>query len=208
MEAEKIIEVATKFREMFAPYCLKTAIGGGIRRGKPDPHDIEMVLCPDWIRQPNLLGEVEDTLVCPGLDAVITDCLDWETLVWDDTVVRRGALYKRFKVPELEYLPLEVFCARGMANWGNTLAIRTGDAHWNHALFTRRRLGGLLPDIFEHKDGALWRVDAQRRDPLACSTEKVFFGYIGVPFTPPAKRCKETAIALGAKEFLFKERVK
>jgi len=43
-EAQKIAE---KYLNLLKPYCLKINIAGGVRREKPDCHDIELVAIPD-----------------------------------------------------------------------------------------------------------------------------------------------------------------
>lgn len=211
MDHKKVHPVAVQLRERLRPACLKTAIGGGLRRVKPDVHDIELVLLPHWEEaQADLFGGAVVhsakycSEFCPKLDSVLGSLLEEGVLAWDEETVRRGSFYKRFVVPALGGLACEIFCARNLNNWGNILAIRTGDAEWSKACITSRSEGGLLRPGLKQVKGFVERSDG---GVVPCVTEGMFFQLCGLSEAPePRLRSRELALDLGAKEWLF-ERV-
>ena len=88
-------------------------------------------------------------------------------------------------------------------NWGNVLAIRTGNAAFSKGLVTERRSGGLMPPDLYQRDGFLWCRNGFGRvrtppsgsdERLECPTEEAFFAALGLPTLPPAER-DEGAVA-------------
>jgi len=189
-----------------APACLKTAIAGGLRRGKEEVHDIDLVVVP--IPDASLFGDREPTHGL--LIGALQRCLA-EGLLTRHEETRPGT-YHRFRVPRLDGMPLEIWFAE-CENWGDQLVIRTGSAEFSQACVKPVCWeGGLLPLNLLHKNGYLWRFEsmvhamAARRaktaaesrlamssaQRLPCLTERDFFAYLRLPFIEPMERSKET----------------
>src|SRR6185436_3773422 len=53
-------QVADALARQMEPYCEQVAVAGSVRRGKPDPKDLEIVAVPTWTHAPDqgdLFGE-------------------------------------------------------------------------------------------------------------------------------------------------------
>lgn len=173
--------------ERLAPACLQIAFAGGIRREKPEVKDIEIVAEPKYEHARNLFGEIGAQHSI--LDQRIGELIDARVLDFDPELKRNGDRYKRLILWERAKSPVDLFVANS-ANWGNILAIRTGDADFSRALVTGRLYGGLMPTGMRQKDGMLWRGT----QPLECFTEADFFAALGVAEVPdPRERNEYTA---------------
>lgn len=160
--------------------CDRVEIAGSLRRQKPLIGDIEIVALPSF--DVDLFGEPRPTSA--KLDDCLRGLLADGVLAWDEVVSRNGDRYKRFLVPELAGMALDLFLAQP-DNFGNVLAIRTGSAEFSAKLMTPRGQGGLMPRGMRQRDGFLW--DGDRR--VSCPTEEAFFAALGVSEVPhPARR--------------------
>lgn len=203
---------ATEIRMAIAPCCLKTAIAGGLRRQKTEVHDIEIVALPMWERGGGLFEDEQDPAlfsptycseVCVSLDKVLLNLERRGVMVLDKTTPRNGSFYKRYVVPDLDNLPCEFFFARNLNNWGNTLAIRTGNADWSHACVTSREFGGLLRSGIRQREGFAF---TQCGDMIPCPTEASFFQLCGLSTPPPPEaRNADLAVSFGARRSLFEK---
>jgi DNA polymerase/3'-5' exonuclease PolX len=185
-------ELAAGFAAAFAPGCLQIVVAGSVRRRKPFVKDVELVA----VRSPEAEGGL---FSAPSLDDLIDEAVAGGLLLWDEVVKRRGERYKRLTICEVG-VPLEVFIARPV-NFGNILAIRTGDAQFSHALVTRRSQGGLMPETLRQWDARLWERDPAMDGPtraIDCPNEAAFFGALGLPVLDPALRDAEGAQQLRA----------
>jgi DNA polymerase/3'-5' exonuclease PolX len=196
----RLDQFAACLKETLAPACAQIAIAGGLRRGKPDPHDVEICALPFF--DTDLFGAPTDTY--SHLDALLDALVKAGTLQWDEEVKRRGPRYKRFVVPELDRLPVELFLAHRPENWGVVLAIRTGDAEFSKAFMTPILYKGLMPQLLAVKEGCLYRYPSWRDVLWArehkgvgkgtivpCCTELDFFNALRLPVLPPAERNAE-----------------
>lgn len=166
---------------------IRCEIAGSLRRGQREVGDVEMVIEPTF--DEDLFGSPLPT--SSALEGAIDLCVERGLLIWDRDVPRNGLRHKRLIFPALS-IPLDLFVTTG-ENWGNILAIRTGDADFSRLLVTQRYKGGLLPDSMRHGDGRLL-ARAQgypdfRQEPepnsymenvLACPTEAAFFAFLGL----------------------------
>lgn len=167
---------------LLAPACQQIAVAGGIRREKPEVKDIEILAESLYDHTPNLFGEASNQT--SRLDARLRQLFASGEIALDRHLRRNGEKYKRLVVCGLDDAPIDLFIANA-ANWGNLLAIRTGDADFSRALVTSRVFGGLMPTDMRQKDGMLW----QRSQPVECFTEEDFFMHLGVfEIPPPAER--------------------
>ncbi|MCC7208347.1 MAG: hypothetical protein IT323_13650 [Anaerolineae bacterium] len=204
MNLQQAQEIVSSLIVCLAPACEQISVAGSVRRQKADVKDIEIVCLPIYEAEPQaglFAGvdfpdepadryalKLEDTLSRMRANGV---------LAFDPHVKRNGDRYKRFvvnmpreRLPAL-HIALDLFIAdRG--NFGNTLAIRTGDAEFSHLLVTPRRLGGLMPGNMRQRDGYLWAGDER----VDCKTERDYFGVLGLTWVEPQFRNKTTAIKL------------
>lgn len=178
-------EAAERLRDLWSPYCERLEIAGSIRRGKSDPHDIELVAVPK-IRSENrqvdmfTVDMVEVDLLSNALEdkkaqGNIVDRLDKNG---------RPAWGPRFKRLLYHGFPVDVFIVRPPAQWGVIFAIRTGPAEFSHRFVTSRSLGGAMPADMRVKDGQLLHGGQVVETP----EEEDFFEAIGLPCWPPSER--------------------
>lgn len=182
-----------------APGCERVVVAGGARRGADRCHDIEIVCLPRVVTLPRILLEPERVdLLAPIVDRLIAS-RRWER---DARVPRWGDRHKRLWLPSAG-VAVELYIARA-GNFGNILAIRTGNSAFSRALVTKRRQGGLLPDGLWQLHGYLWdyapsaderlMLTNPPRPPLACPDEAAFFARLGFPAVPdPRERDEEGA---------------
>lgn len=183
MELEKALRVSPNLVALFAPVVSEIVIAGSVRRRKPEVKDLELVAC---LREDLTIPHAEHTLSTFVLDGVIKGY--WEL---DRDNPKNGRRYKRFVIEASgEMIVVELFIADA-SNFGNTLAIRTGDADWTRLMVTRGS-SGLMPSDLRQADGYLWRGE----ELLPCRTEAEYFTLLGIPMIEPAHRNKFTALEL------------
>lgn len=176
-------QIASDVMRALAGACEEIVIAGGIRRGKPDPHDVELVLLPRG--GCDLFGEESDGESAELLHA-IKQLLAVPGVAMDPHVKRDGPRYKRLLVRRV---PVELFIA-SRVNFGNIVAIRTGDSDFSRLLVTPRRHGGLMPEGMRQTGGRLLRGS----ELVACRTEGDFFRALGIDEPPsPQYRCLSEA---------------
>lgn len=164
----------------------KAEIVGSIRRGKPDPKDVEiLVQCP-LKQEATLFGDAELVLDTSALDAWQAEMIGRGVFALDEEVKRNGPRYRRFILKGCEDCGGKVFelfvCDR--RNWGNQQIIRTGPAEYSHSLVTKRSMRGWMPDHLQQRDGYLWEGERM----IECPTEEAFYGALGLPWQKPEDR--------------------
>lgn len=177
MRLQEATRLAGEVRAWLAPACERIEVAGGVRRGKADVGDVEIVAIPRPSGRP-VFGELART----PLDATLARLVREGALRWDTAVRRDGPRYKRL-IHVRGRLPVDLFLA-GDDNWGNILAIRTGDADFARLLVTQRRHGGLMPPGMAQAGGRLWAPFEGEPAPVSCPTEEAFFRALGIDFVP------------------------
>lgn len=179
-----IQELAQSLLAQLAPACERIEIAGSIRRGKPNPKDIEIVCIPktEMIFSNDMFGNVTgETQVSQLNDAVVTLCTvgDWE---FDPEVKRNGSKYKR-----LRHIGTRVCCDLFITSvecWGAIFAIRTGPGDYSKELVTQARRKGMVVE-----GGILYRIHRDnQRDMIPTLEETDFFKALGVKWIEPEKR--------------------
>jgi hypothetical protein len=155
-EREAVLPHFWKLWEALIPACSLCGFAGSLRRGVPLVSDIEIVAVPFFDTVSDLFEEQATTRTYSRLSEVLQLLLDAGVLRWDEQTKRNGNLYKRFVLPALGGIGVDLFLA-DQDNYGYILALRTGPADWSHALVTPREKGGLRPPHLRCKDGYLWR---------------------------------------------------
>ena len=179
--------IAEEARVGLAPACLRLAVAGSIRRGRPDVGDVELVAVPRMTpAQPDLFGT-------PA--ARPTSCTPWPRRCWPSaswpTAWTRMAAPRSARsssgwcsAARPAELPLDLFAVTPPAQWGVILALRTGPGAFSTRLVTARRFGGGLPEGYRVREGALW--DGERR--VETPEEADLFAALGLPWLTPAQR--------------------
>lgn len=198
--------IAEKLLDELKPFCEggKAMIAGGLRRGKPDVHDIEIVVKPRMELEKPEFGKkyIRRTL----LERALLDLSERGYLY----PKMGGEKYKKFKIgnwnefglPE-PYNPfmLDLFIVTPPAQWGIQLVIRTGPGseqdNFSRWIVTPRRHGGCLPDGLRVKHVAIWREDQldEKGEPLPGQTtllpmpeEAAFLEFLGLGWVEPKNR--------------------
>jgi DNA polymerase/3'-5' exonuclease PolX len=179
-------DLANKLKERLAPDCVRIEVAGSVRRKKPEPHDIELVVIPRFEERPgNLFEAARVNLV----EACLYEMCIAGVLAYDSNVKRNGPKYKRLLHLQTETI-IEIYMAQP-ENWGLIYALRTGPGDFNKTLVTHLSYGGALPLDMAMTRGYLWR----RGTKLTTPTEEVFFAEIGVPCWWPEMRTLERLLA-------------
>ena len=186
MQLEEARKVGVEVIEMLAPRCERAMIAGSVRRGKPEPKDIEIVLIPAMAERRVDLFTTEQVY---SLDQVVLPELVEGRLVLDPELKRDGPRYKRLIHVRMGAV-VEVFAARP-ETWGYILALRTGPAEFMHKLVTARSQGGAMPFRRGVKGGQMWRFSEGRMRELATPTEADFFREVALPCWPAPERTLE-----------------
>ncbi len=204
MRLQEATTVASEVRAWLAPACDRIEVAGSVRRGKADVRDLEIVAIPRRAGRP-VFGQPP---LAP-LDALLADLVRQWHLRWDRETPRNGPKHKRL-VHDSTHQRIDLFLTTP-ENWGNILAIRTGDADFSRLLVTKRTEGGLMPYGYCQRDGALWEVVLKVAGPtvqfdrrIPCPEEADFFGELGIWSVPaPEARTGDLARQL-ARELVAK----
>jgi hypothetical protein len=169
------------------PVCDAIVVAGSVRREKSFVKDIEIVARVADIRFTPEFGKP----AASAFEAKIAELLDQRLLA---AAGKNGPLYKKFRMPSYG-IAVDLFLTRA-DNWGNILAIRTGDADFSKLLVTHRYKGGLMPDGLVERGGYLHEIrDVYgQTDKLACPDEETFFRALGIERVPDPKH---RSLALG-----------
>jgi DNA polymerase/3'-5' exonuclease PolX len=174
---------ATEVVDLLRPACERIEIAGSLRRGKADVKDIELLAVPVLeSRTVDLFGTQEYTA---PLDALCDRLVSVGILEYRLDKLGRRAWGARFKRALYQGVALDLFVCRPPAQWGVLLAIRTGPAEFSHRLVTQQRFGGLLPNYWSVKDGALHDADGAL---VETHEERDLFAAIGVEYVEPGAR--------------------
>jgi DNA polymerase/3'-5' exonuclease PolX len=217
-----------------APACVEIMVAGSLRRHQhlgrdldayPEVTvaDVDIVLIPRLQRVQRSTGLFDgdgDTGLEPVYDELPVELTariaDWTEhlprplLSWSCAAGADGPRRKRLVMWPLD-LPVELWLATP-ANFGNIVAIRTGDRHYSHAFVTPRHKGGLMPDWLVQSGGYLWRFstpaaaaaareaeDMTGGERIDCPTEGCFFRALGLEILDPKYRNAEGARRQGAR---------
>lgn len=190
MKLDLALRIARELLAEIAPACAQIEIAGGLRRMKPDPHDIELVAVPLLIPVTNLFGEtINDHSL---LDERLGDMINDGRL---EPAGKNGPRYKQFREPASGAV-VDLFIVLPPAQWGYLFAIRTGPAHYSQWLVTERSRGGAKPDDLRAAQGSLWH----NMDQIETPTEASFFQALGIDM--PAAKEREPRWGLFIEEAL------
>lgn len=142
------------------PHCERIAIAGSIRRGKPEPKDIEIVAIP----KPYDTGLFES-----GIATVVNQ--------WEKVKGELPCKYTQRVLPE--GIKLDLFFATP-ENWGLIFAIRTGSAEFSH-----KRLASRWSAMGYKSEGGVLMRDGES---ICVREEKDLFDLLGMAWIEPKDR--------------------
>lgn len=176
---------ANEVVRLLSPACQEIVICGSVRRQKTEVKDLEIVALPKKLSTRPVFGDATSAL--PPLEALCARLVAYGELRLDPQLKRDGPKYKRFIHPRGK-IAIDLFIA-STENFGNQIAIRTGDADFSHLMVTPRSQGGLMPDRLRQAEGYLWKtISADQVQRLACPSEPAFFAELGLPVPHPEHR--------------------
>lgn len=156
-----------------SPVCERIEIAGGVRRMKPDPHDIELVAIPKTEPMKDMFGAVV------GRRSLLNQFVE------DNYFVDKGGdRYK--KIVLMSDISCDLFIVLPpFRQWGVQFVIRTGPAEFSHRVVTLRKHGGCLPSDCRVKDGAVWNANDQI---IPMPNEMDFLNFLGLGWIEPKER--------------------
>lgn len=197
-----MIELACSLKSHLAPGCERIEIAGSIRRGKPNPKDIEIVCIPAIvpIHQIEMFGAGVAPVTTDGqirlFDAALENLLAGGAWAFDRKLPRNGKRYKRLVHVE-SGTPCDLYVTDAR-RWGVIFVLRTGPGDFSKSLVVRAgRLGMFVDDGLLHRHRRQYGKDDK---PLPCPRgeacslivetpgELDFFAALGLPFIEPEDR--------------------
>ena len=187
MDYDLALPIAERMIDLLAPACKRIEIAGGLRRQKPDPHDIELVVVP-YLRAPR------PSFGCPAylttLDAILASLARGDE---DDLLIHlslNGPKFKQFSISmdggQHWLIKLDLFLCTPPSDWGVLYLIRTGPAEFSHWIVTQRCRGGGLPNGYRVEDN---RVLARTtNDYIPCPEEIDFLNFCKLDWIAPSIR--------------------
>ena len=166
MRLEAATYKAAALRQLLLPFCDRIAVAGSIRRGKPEPKDIEIVAIPKQ-QDADMFGMYKR-----HHKGIATACSRYKLI--------RGSLIdgKAVRLELIDGTGVDLFFCTPR-NWGYILLLRTGSDKFNMAVLERIKGNGYIC-----KDGAIWH----KGSPLPTPEEADVFVRAGLPFIHPAER--------------------
>lgn len=203
--------LALEVRDLLAPATDRSAIGGSIRRRKPDVGDIELICIPrvDMVETAaDLFGGTKQE-PWNRLDLLCENLLTTGTFRYRVDKTGRKSWGEQLKWGYFKDFALDIYTA-DLSTWAVTLLIRTGPAYFSHRLATpksryaQRRnadgslnhdlpwLPGLCPDHLQLKG---WRfVHRKDGESLDTPTEESVLEALGYEWLPPEERTDEATL--------------
>jgi len=201
MKLNDALRLADFFLPRFNPACEPgcCVAAGGVRRGKPDVHDLEIV-CKPILKTPRLeFGQKFKDAPKTLLDKVLLDLVQEEYLIFERGAERNRKywinLEKFSMAPDMDF-KLDLWMTMLPGQYGVNLVIRTGPNsgpdNFSTWVVTPRASGGALPDGYRMKYAAVWRADQlDTKDkpfdgecPLEMPTEESFLDFLGITVGP------------------------
>jgi DNA polymerase/3'-5' exonuclease PolX len=174
---------AAELADLLRPYCKRIEVAGGVRREKPEPHDMELVVTP----------RVESNqLTIEGHGTGDRDCL-LEALACragtKGSDLQRGPRDKAGKEAPFgrrcyrvlwKGEKVDIFAVLPPAQFGVIYTARTGDAGFTQSLYGVARSKGM-----RFVDGS---IQDQKGNPLRTPEEEDVFRVLGLPWLEPRNR--------------------
>lgn len=193
MNLQQAQKIGNDFIHLVSPACERVMICGSVRRQKAEGiHDIEIVAQPRHEEiEGDLFGSIQSI---NGLEVLLKSYIFCERMSLYRDPQGRTCNGEKHKKLLFEGAMIDLYTAES-GNWGNIVAIRTGNADFSRYLVTSRNKGGLLPSHLRQADGYLWNGDER----IDCPTEELFFAALELHFVEPRHRNDITAKTLARK---------
>jgi DNA polymerase/3'-5' exonuclease PolX len=187
MEYDKVLPLAERAMDLLQPGCKRIEIAGGLRRQKPDPHDIELVAVPD-LRAPR------PTFGCPAyittLDAILGSLERGDEDDFRIHLSMNGPKFKQFGISQDGgqhwLIKLDLFLVTPPSDWGVQFLIRTGPAEFSQWIVTQKWQGGGLPNGYQVEDGRV--LNRTTKDYIPCPEEIDFLNFCKLDWIAPSIR--------------------
>jgi DNA polymerase/3'-5' exonuclease PolX len=158
MTLSKAAPIAAKYIELLKPFAHRISLAGSLRRCKAEIKDADIIM----IRKPSQLIALNNFITA-------------------HTILKGSVLCKHVRFHAPEGLIIELwFCE--LDNWGNTLAIRTGDAEFSHRVLAC----GWVRAGCEGKNGYLHFKTTGAK--IKIYEEQDLFELIDLDWIPPEER--------------------
>jgi DNA polymerase/3'-5' exonuclease PolX len=206
---EDAMTMAEAFVDWLADNCEGDAqgepmivIAGGIRRQKPEVHDLDIVAQP-ILKAPALAFGQKPyaTFFDKTLGQLQADGYLLETIADGPKKKKYEVNVQRFGIqPDADPFCVEFNLVTPPAQFGVLLMIRTGPGsdlnNFSQWIVTPRAKGGALPDGYRVKHGAVWlagQLDAKDQPlrgerPLEMAGEAAFFNFLEMDYVRPEER--------------------
>lgn len=183
MNYELALKYANEIVELLGPFCHRIEIAGGVRRHKENPHDIELVCIPRFVRKSVEVGLTKEqkSVEENRLDECIKDCIASGIFELGDLdkagkKAPSGPRYYRLKYGGQK---LDIFTVLPPAQWGVIFLIRTGNSDFSHWFVQAGWKDGKRV-----VDGQI----LQNGKVLSTLEEKDAFEMMGLPWVDPTER--------------------
>lgn len=177
MQYAEATYVAQSLIERFQSVCHRIEIQGALRRLESTISEIELLVIP----QSEIC--VENILLSGSqyLDIMLEDLFDLG-LIQDKMVTEQ---VKRFGLVRPK-ISVQLHLVLPPATWGVSHVLGTGPGDFCAWATTKRKFGGILPDQYEVKSGAVW--DTESGSKIETAEESDYFMLCGVDWIPPDLR--------------------
>lgn len=213
MKHDSAFTIAEHFFSALKPYCkvgegefvMETeliCIAGGLRRGKPDVHDIEIVASPLMDHPPLEFGK-------PFYGTYFDrELMRLQEEGWLLEAMKSGPKLKQYVIDVSKFgfdspadpFKIEFYIVTPPAQFGVDLMIRTGPGsqndNYSQWIVTPKEKGGALPNGYRVRQAAVWSIDQLNEKgepkkteiPLQMPTERSFFDFLGMNWIQPSDR--------------------
>lgn len=171
MELTRAREIAEELKSQIGPACERVMIAGSIRRQKPDPGDIELLVIPKY-----------DCGVIDMLDRKVAELISQEVVALRLNKLGRPVYGLKNKL--LVHLSSEVgvdIFSTDEECWPVALVVRTGGKETNMRIATAALQRGYR---FHAYGSGFTTPDSE----LVCRSERDVFEFVGLPYLPPEQR--------------------
>jgi DNA polymerase/3'-5' exonuclease PolX len=165
--------------------CKRIEVAGSVRREKPEPGDIEIVVVPDLSIPKPIFGQ----RLCKTVFEQVIHSLGTNI---DGIQLRQsigGDRFKKFWVSQdggqSFSIKLDLFICVPPSDWGVLYLIRTGPRDFSQWMVTEQRKGGALPNGYHIEGNQVLTADGKS---IPMPEEIDFLRFCGLDYIEPSKR--------------------
>jgi DNA polymerase/3'-5' exonuclease PolX len=166
-------QLADQLLEELFPYCMRIEIAGGVRREKPECHDIELVAIPKMEPLKDIFG------IVAGQRNLLNEFIESSVYFCEKNGDRQKKIVYTLDIN------CDLFIVLPPAQWGVIFTIRTGPADFSKRVVTPRKHGGYLPSNCRVINGTLHNA----YDHIFPMPEEIdFLDFLGLGWIEPKER--------------------